>query len=104
VPILGPGDIELLQNISKYKNLTDAAKECGFSYKYAWLKLKKMGKKTGQSIVIPKRGGSGGGGAEEITPWGHYLIEAYLQTQSKVQHFMEQINHELEQKIYKHLT
>ena len=68
-----------MASLIETKNLTMAAKECGYSYKYAWKKLKDIERKIGRSIVIAKKGGYGGGGTVEITSWGKIFSKSLLQ-------------------------
>ncbi len=77
--ILGSGWAKLLKNIEKNKegSLSHAAKECNYSYKYAWNILKRIEKRTGKAIVITGKGGRGGGGWVKLTDWGLYLLEIY---------------------------
>ncbi len=80
--ILGSGWANLLESISttnnnEPKSLTQAAKECGYSYKYAWNILNKIKERTGKSPVETKRGGTGGGGSVKLNEWGLYLIKTY---------------------------
>ena len=77
--ILGSGWAELLDKIQQNEegSLTLAAKECGYSYKYAWNILKRIEKRTGMPIVITGKGGRGGGGWVKLNNWGHYLLRIY---------------------------
>ncbi len=77
--ILGSGWAELLDIIEKNEegSLTLAAKECGYSYKYAWNILKRIEKRTGMSIVRTGKGGRGGGGWVKLNEWGEYLLKIY---------------------------
>ena len=80
--ILGSGWANLLENIDKPdvktpKSLTQAAKECGYSYKYAWNILNKIKARTGISPVETKKGGLGGGGWVKLSDWGQYLLKTY---------------------------
>ncbi|MFX0082235.1 MAG: winged helix-turn-helix domain-containing protein [Candidatus Hodarchaeota archaeon] len=79
--ILGSGWAKLLKNIEKNKegSLTQAAKECNYSYKYAWNILKRIEKRTGMPVVITGKGGTGGGGWIKLNEWGHYLLDTYNQ-------------------------
>lgn len=79
--ILGSGWAELLKSIDKNKegSLTQASKECNYSYKYAWNILKRIEKRTGKPIVITGKGGRGGGGWVKLNNWGRYLLEIYEQ-------------------------
>ena len=77
--ILGAGWAKLLHNIKDNKegSLTQAARECGYSYKYAWNILKRIEKRSGLSVVITGKGGRGGGGWVKINDWGQYLLKKY---------------------------
>ena len=77
--ILGSGWAELLEKIEKNEggSLTLAAKECGYSYKYAWNILKRIEKRTGMPVVITGKGGSGGGGWVKLNDWGYHLLKIY---------------------------
>ncbi|UCD01185.1 MAG: LysR family transcriptional regulator [Promethearchaeota archaeon] len=77
--ILGSGWAELLKNIEKNKegSLTQAAKECNYSYKYAWNILKRIEKRTSIPVVITGKGGRGGGGWVKLNNWGQYLLKIY---------------------------
>jgi molybdate transport system regulatory protein len=77
--ILGSGWADLLEKIEKSKggSLTSAARECGYSYKYAWNILKRIEKRTGMPVVITGKGGRGGGGWIKLNDWGHYLLTIY---------------------------
>jgi molybdate transport system regulatory protein len=76
---LGSGWASLLHNLEKNKegSLTQAAKECNYSYKYAWNILKRIEKRTGMSPVDTSKGGSGGGGWVKLNAWGRYLLKSY---------------------------
>ena len=77
--ILGSGWADLLKNIEKNKegSLTQAAKECNYSYKYAWNILKRIERRTGMAVVETNRGGIGGGGWVKLNEWGQYLLNIY---------------------------
>ncbi len=77
--ILGSGWAELLKNIDKNKegSLSQAAKECNYSYKYAWNILKRIEKRTGMNPVESHKGGSKGGGWVKLTDWGLYILKIY---------------------------
>jgi len=77
--ILGSGWANLLKSIEKNKegSLTQAAKECNYSYKYAWNILKRIEKRTGMSVVETNKGGAGGGGWIKLNEWGQYILNTY---------------------------
>jgi len=84
--ILGSGWANLLKNIDEHKggSLTQAAKECKYSYKYAWNILKRIEKRTGVSPVETGKGGSGGGGWVRLNEFGKYLLKVYTDLQSEI--------------------
>ena len=80
--ILGSGWANLLESIdetdeSTPKSLTKAAKECGYSYKYAWNIINKIKKRSGKSPIEANKGGPGGGGWVKLNEWGRYLLKTY---------------------------
>ena len=80
--ILGSGWANLLEcidsaNNDEPKSLTKAAKECGYSYKYAWNILNKIKERSGKSPVETRKGGLGGGGWVKLNDWGKYLLRTY---------------------------
>jgi molybdate transport system regulatory protein len=79
--ILGSGWAKLLENIEKNEDgsLTQAAKECNYSYKYAWNILRRIERRTGAPVVITGKGGRGGGGWVKLNEWGHYLLKCYYE-------------------------
>ncbi|MBD3194875.1 MAG: ModE family transcriptional regulator [Candidatus Lokiarchaeota archaeon] len=87
--ILGQGWAKLLEyirnNESEKGSLTKAAKQCGYSYKYAWNILKRIEKRTGKAAVITSKGGSGGGGWIKLNDWGEYLLQYYQTASSEVE-------------------
>ena len=85
--ILGSGWANLLNNINKHEggSLTQAAKECNYSYKYAWNILKRIEKRTGISPVETGKGGRGGGGWVKLNEFGKYLLKIYSDLQSEIE-------------------
>ena len=85
--ILGSGWAKLLEYIDKNVDgsLTLAAKECNYSYKYAWTILKRIEKRTGAPIVQTSKGGYGGGGWVKLTDWGQYLLKTYNDLKSEIE-------------------
>ena len=96
-PILGPGDIKLLEALQQHKNLTKAAEECGYSYKYAWGKLQAVTKKTRKAVVDAQKGGKGGGGSVVLSAWGMYLLQVYQFINNQTIEFVEKLNSQIEQ-------
>jgi molybdate transport system regulatory protein len=84
--ILGAGWSKLLKLIDnkKINSLTQAAKEAGYSYKYAWNILKRIEKRTGISPVITRKGGKGGGGSVRLSDWGRFLLKKYTHLSKEI--------------------
>lgn len=88
--ILGSGWARLLENIKSensndVKSLTQVAKECGYSYKYAWNILRRIEKRTGISPVETARGGPGGGGWIKLNEWGEFLLTTFNSLRSELE-------------------
>jgi len=75
--LMGEGTANLLEEIGSTGSLTEASKKLGYSYKYAWSRLIKLRDRTGIPVVITHKGGSGGGGRVDLTPWGMRLLQFY---------------------------
>ena len=90
---MGSGWAELLKNIEKNKegSLTQAAKECNYSYKYAWNILKRIEKRTGKPVVITGKGGRGGGGWVRLNNWGKFLLDIYREYQNEIRKIEEKL-------------
>lgn len=92
---LGKGDIRLLEALAQTQNLTEAAKKLNYSYKYGWEKLRKISKKTGKKVAISSKGGLGGGGKVELTPWGQNLLNLYQAVKKDVENFLKEENEKI---------
>ncbi len=90
--ILGSGWANLLQKIhenidedtNQSGSLTNAARECGYSYKYAWNILKRIEERTGVPPVITGKGGPGGGGWIKLSEWGLFLLNYYIKSEKLI--------------------
>ena len=89
---MGPGDVKLIKELIKSKNLTKAANECHYSYKYAWKKIKNISEKTGKAIVNSHRGGKGGGGEVTVTSWGIHLVSLFESAEKQLNEVISKIN------------
>jgi len=94
--ILGSGWANLLKHLDKNEDtsLTKAAKECNYSYKYAWNILKRIERRTGMTPVETSKGGRGGGGHVKLNEWGKFLLRTYLDLESKVKTLENEIKSE----------
>ena len=60
----GSGLARLLEAINRTQTLTDAAMEMQMSYRHAWKMLRTAEKHLGKKLILPRTGGSGGGGTD----------------------------------------
>lgn len=94
----GTGWSNLLKSIDKHDNgsLTQAAKECNYSYKYAWNILKRIENRIGVSPVETAKGGRGGGGWVKLNEYGKYLLKFYSELQSEIEKFEKKLKDKLQ--------
>ncbi len=94
---LGPGRIELLENIIETGSISQAAKKMGMSYKKAWDLINSMNKQTKMPIVITHAGGENGGGTL-VTEEGKKIIAAFKKLDDEFrQSFAEKLSSFLNQ-------
>jgi len=91
--IMGAGWAKLLKTINQKNvtSLTQAAKECGYSYKYAWNILKRIEERTTASPVSTSKGGPGGGGSVELNEWGRELLQIFIKLENEVEGIKENL-------------
>ena len=73
---LGPGKVELLENIATTGSIAEAAKRMEMSYMRAWKLVKTMEACFRQPLVEARRGGSARGGAT-LTKTGREVLRLY---------------------------
>jgi molybdate transport system regulatory protein len=86
---LGPGRIELLENIIETGSISQAAKKMGMSYKKAWDLINSMNRHTQKPIVSTQTGGEHGGGTI-VTEDGKQLIIAFRKLHDDFQKSFEE--------------
>mgnify|MGYP001597673857 CR=1 FL=1 len=67
--------IEVLRRLAHNGSISQAARDCGISYKAAWQALDTLTNLAGVTLVERSVGGAGGGGAT-LTEAGHALLHA----------------------------
>jgi molybdate transport system regulatory protein len=73
---IGPGKIELLEQIREHGSISAAGRAMDMSYKRAWDLVDEINRICGHAAVEPKAGGRNGGGAM-LTPFGAALVARY---------------------------
>lgn len=75
---LGPGKIDLLEQLQATGSIAEAAKRLGMSYMRAWLLIKTMNRCFKEPLVLAARGGRSFGGAQ-VTETGRKALDLYRQ-------------------------
>ncbi|QUS41641.1 LysR family transcriptional regulator [Tardiphaga alba] len=73
---IGPGKIQLLENIQATGSISAAGRAMEMSYKRAWDLVDELNRICGQAAVDRQTGGKNGGGAI-LTPFGESLVSRY---------------------------
>lgn len=91
---LGAMKTELLHEIIQSGSLSGAAKKLKISYQHAWTMIEEMNRIAPEPLVILKRGGANGGGAE-ISTYGERILKEYRQIEAQIKKLVKQINVEI---------
>ena len=81
---IGPGKIQLLENIRACGSISAAGRAMDMSYKRAWDLVDEINRVCGRAAVDRQAGGKNGGGAV-LTPFGLSLVARYR----KIEHSAE---------------
>jgi molybdate transport system regulatory protein len=73
---IGPGKIQLLEQIREHGSISAAGRAMDMSYKRAWDLVDEINRICGHAVVEPQAGGKHGGGAM-LTPLGTALVARY---------------------------
>jgi molybdate transport system regulatory protein len=73
---IGPGKIDLLEQIATFGSISAAARAMNMSYKRAWDLVEEMNRLFGKPVVAAKTGGRRGGGAQ-LTPAGLAVVTRF---------------------------
>jgi molybdate transport system regulatory protein len=73
---VGPGKVELLENIASFGSISAAAREMQMSYKHAWDLVEEMNKLFGKPLISAQTGGKHGGGAQ-LTTLGKSVVDRF---------------------------
>ena len=85
---LGPGKVDLLEEIDRSGSISQAARELGLSYRRAWTLVDTMNKSFKSSLVKGSAGGKKGGGAH-LTMLGKKMAKIYRSMESKAESAMQ---------------
>lgn len=88
--LLGPGRLELLEAIDRWRSISAAARQIGMSYRHAWLLVQSINAAAGRALVESAVGGKQGGGAC-LTEFGRQAIQVFRSVQTEVQAAAAQI-------------
>jgi molybdate transport system regulatory protein len=73
---VGPGKIDLLEAIRESGSLSQAARDLGMSYRYAWLLVQSLNGAFREPVTVSTMGGKNGGGVL-LTTFGETLVKSY---------------------------
>jgi molybdate transport system regulatory protein len=80
---IGPGKVDLLEQISERGSIAAAGRAMGMSYRRAWELVEELNSAFGRPLVQSRTGGKSGGGAE-LTPLGYLVVGRYRALQKAV--------------------
>ena len=73
---IGPGKIELLEQIAAFGSISAGARQMNMSYKHAWDLVEEMNRIFGTPVLETQKGGRTGGGAQ-LSDTGRAVVEHY---------------------------
>jgi len=73
---IGPGKVELLEQIAARGSIAAAGRSMGMSYRRAWELVEELNGVFGKAVVARQTGGRHGGGAT-LTPLGFALVARF---------------------------
>ncbi|MER2508738.1 MAG: ModE family transcriptional regulator [Amaricoccus sp.] len=73
---IGPGKVELLELIAAHGSISAGARLMNMSYRRAWMLIEEMNQLFRKPVVLARKGGQRGGGAE-LTPVGLAIVARY---------------------------
>lgn len=81
--LLGPGRLELLEGIDRWRSISAAARELGMSYRRAWLLVQSINEASAEPLVEAAVGGTKGGGAR-LTECGRRSTAIFRELQHEL--------------------
>ncbi len=85
---IGPGKIDLLEEVKETGSIAEAGRSLGMSYKRAWQLISTMNDAFKSPVVVTSRGGASKGGAT-LTPFGEDLLARYRKIQGETERLVE---------------
>lgn len=83
--------IELLRQIDRLGNLTQAARQVGYSYKGAWDAIDEMARLSGGTLIERQAGGKGGGGTH-LTERGQQVVRNFSLIEAEHARFIARLD------------
>ncbi len=84
----GSGLAQLLEGVARTGTLQEAAQAAHISYRHAWDMIKRAEKRLGKELILPQRGGLGGG-RSTLAADGQHLLEVFKRLNREVAEFAE---------------
>jgi len=84
---LASSSIRLLERIDVTGSITQAAKECGISYRTAWQTIERLQNRSSEPVVTRIAGGQHGGGTQ-LTTGGRKLVAMFRAAEEEHQRFV----------------
>ena len=81
---IGPGKVDLLEQVQNTGSIAEAGRTLGMSYKRAWQLISTMNDAFKEPVVVTSRGGASKGGAT-LTAFGEDLLERYRRIQAETE-------------------
>jgi molybdate transport system regulatory protein len=82
---IGPGKVELIEQMRKTPTISGAARALGMSYRRAWLLVRSLNATFAEPVVLLAKGGPGGGGSATVTPQGDAVVRAFRRAEKQAQ-------------------
>ena len=87
--VFGCGLAHLLENVTRYGTLQEAAKAAQMSYRYAWNLIRMAENHFGKTLIERHAGGKDGGGST-LSPDGLHMLEVFKQLNKDVAVFADE--------------
>ncbi len=92
--VFGPGAYAILKSIKEAGSISGGAKALNMSYRYAWGVIHEIESKIGEKLIITRKGGQHGGGAE-VTQLGTQLMETYARLNNEFKRIAKDVHGDL---------